>query len=859
MTEPPTPRERLVPLAPKPQRAPKPPRADRRVAEAPRRRRSMVARIGSVVFALLFLGGIGATAAFYLAYAHYSAGLPDWNGLRNYQPRQMSRVYASDSRLLSELATERRIFVPYSAIPDMVKRAFVAAEDQNFFTHGGVDPVAILRAALTDISQYGQGRRPVGASTITQQVAKNMLLGNEVSFNRKIKEALLAIRIERSLSKERILELYLNEIYLGLGSYGVAAAAQTYFNKSLDELTVPEAAFLAALPKAPNNYNPYRFPDAARGRRDWVLDRMAETHVITTEQANAAKSAPLVPAAFQRPDMVSGADFYAEEVRRQLVTKFGPDLALQGGLMVRTSLDPALQATADKVLRDGLLRYDQAHSGWHGAFGHLDEPPAALAQDWAAGLASIAAPAGMLPDWRLAVVIGETDREAQIGFLDRSQGAPTPRTMPMQLADLGWARPVHDGRIGGTPRRMADVVKPGDVVMVEPVTSGRPPAMKAMLRQIPTVQGALVAMDPLTGRVLAMSGGWSFEQSQFNRASQALRQPGSSFKPFVYLTAMEQDISPSQIFLDEPFVLDLGSAGVWRPNNYSLTFNGPIPLRIALEKSLNLVTVRLAQKVGMDNVAKTAIAFHEVDAMPKVLPAALGAVETTVLREAAAYSGLDMLGREVIPSLIDSVQDRDGNVIWRSPALACTGCDDPDTLPTLTDTRKQVADAPSVFQVVTMMQGVVQRGTGYAAGKGLDRAIAGKTGTTQDFNDAWFAGFTPDLVCVVWVGFDNPSSLGKDETGSAISAPIWHDFMQVALKNRPKLKFVPPPGVTMASWDSGWGTVTDAFKPGQQPGASGPVGGEGGSTIASSDDASATARTLAPHAAGVDTGLGGLY
>ncbi|HEX3347852.1 MAG TPA: PBP1A family penicillin-binding protein [Acetobacteraceae bacterium] len=856
----PTPRARLATASSDPHtRSPGP----RRNAAPPprRRRRNLFGRIVGALFGLIALIALAGAGALYIAYAHYSAGLPDLNGLRNYQPHQMSRVYAGDSRLLAELATERRIFVPYSAIPDIVRHAFLSAEDQNFFNHGGVDPLAIIRAAVTDVSQYGQGRRPVGASTITQQVGKNMLLGNEVSFSRKIREALLAMRIERSLSKERILELYLNEIYLGLGAYGVASAAQTYFNKSLDELTIPEAAFLAALPKAPNNYNPLRFPDAARARRDWVIDRMTDDHVITAEQAAAAKAAPVTTSPYQRPETVTGANYFAEEVRRQLVTKFGQDLALQGGLVVHTSLNPTMQTLADKVLRDGLLKYDREHGGWRGPAGHLDTHPATLATSWATDLAAVAPPPGMLPEWRFGVVISETNGEAQVGILDHPPGPAAPteqRVLPMPLSDLGWAHPVHDGHIGPSPRRMSDVIRVGDLVMVEPTGAGK--QGKAILRQIPAVEGAMVIMDPTTGRVLAMSGGWSFEMSQFNRASQGLRQPGSSFKPFVYLTAMEQDISPSQIFLDEPFTLDLGAQGVWKPNNYSLNFNGPIPLRIALEKSLNLVTVRLAQKVGMANVAKTAIAFHEVDSMPKVLPAALGAVETTVLREAAAYSGLDMGGKEVLPSVIDTVQDRDGHVIWRPAALACDGCNDPSKTPTVIDNRKQIADPPSVFQVVNMMEGVVARGTGYAAGKGLDRAIAGKTGTTQDFNDAWFAGFTPDLAAVVWVGFDNPASLGKDETGSALAVPIWHDFMQVALKDRPNLKFVPPPGVTMASWDSGYGTVTDAFKPGQQPGASGPMGGSSdGATVASSADAAATARTIAPHAAGVDTGLGGLY
>ncbi len=366
---------------------------------------------------------------------------------------------------------------------------------------------------------------------------------------------------------------------------------------------------------------------------------------------------------------------------------------------------------------------------------------------------------------------------------------------------------------------MADVVQVGDVVMAEPGSAGR--ADRVLLRQVPQVQGALVAMDPATGRVLAMSGGWSFEASQFNRATQAQRQPGSSFKPMVYLAAMEQNISPSQKVLDGPFELDQGAQGVWRPGNYEKGFAGPISLHMALEKSLNLVTIRLAQRVGMDAVAANAIAFHVVDQMSHFLPNSLGAVDTTVLRQAGAYASLDQLGREVVPTLIDSVQDRDGHVMWRAPGSLCPCCSDPAQPPVLTDTRRQIADPPSVFQTVAMMQGVVAHGTGFEAGKGLGRlAIAGKTGTTQDFNDAWFVGFTPDLVTAVWIGFDTPSSLGKDETGGVVAAPIWHDFMQVALKDRPNLPFRVPDGLTLNTWS---GNITDAFKPGQVPGQSGPT------------------------------------
>ena len=830
------------------------PDSPKRTLRAPKPKRPFGRKIWrglkGAALAVVVLGGLVGGAVGYGVYRRVSADLPDVAGLQHYQPRVMSRVYAGDSRLLAELATERRIFVPATAIPDLVKRAFVAAEDQSFYSHAGVDPLAVLRAAVTDALQYGQGRRPVGASTITQQVVKNMLLGNEMSLSRKLREWLLAVRMERALSKDRILELYLNEIYLGEGAYGVAAAAEAYFDRPLDQLGPAEAAFLAALPKAPNNYNPQRFPEAARGRRDWVLDRMVETRAISAEQATEAKAHPIVPAVLRRPETVPNADYFAAEVRRQLTEKFGA-AATDGGLVVRTSLDPALQILADRTLRDGLVRYDQKKGGWRGVVARL--PAGGLKADWQAAIDGVTRPPGMPPEWRLGVVTEITSGQATVGLSDH-------RLLPMALPDLAWARTLKDGAFGPTLRRVDDVVQPGDVVMVEPVAAvpGKRPEHVA-LRQIPVVQGALVSMDPATGRVLAMSGGWAYDMSQFNRATQASRQPGSSFKPLVYLAAMEQGISPSQHFLDAPFVVDNGAAGKWRPGNYELDFNGPVPLHVALEKSLNLVTIRVADRVGMDAVAATAIASHEVEDMPRVLPAALGAVDTTVLRETGAYGMLASGGREVVPSLIDSVQDRDGHTMWSTPGLACQGCDDPAQPPSVADTRRQVADPASAFQVLMMMQGVVQHGTGTTAAI-AGRQVAGKTGTTQDFVDAWFAGFTPDLVTVVWVGFDTPASLGDNETGGHIAAPIWHDFMTAALASRPNLKFVPPPGVTIASYDGGFGPVTDAFKPGQVPGSSAPDGTATADSGASSGDAASTGGTAAgAPAAGVDSGLGGLY
>ncbi len=781
---------------------------------APRRPRFRVIRTmaGGALAALLLVGGTGSLIV-WRKYEQITADLPTVGVLRTYQPPVMSRIYAGDGRVIAELAAERRLFVPYDAIPDVVRQAFLSAEDQNFFNHGGVDPLAILRASITDLETLHK-RRAKGASTITQQVARIMLLGsNARTFERKAKEAVLAIRIEQTLTKQRILEIYLNEIYLGAGAYGIVAAAQTYFDKPLDQLSPAEAAFLAALPRSPTNYNPYRYPDAARARRDYVLDRMVETRSITAAEADAAKAEPLIPTAFSRPGPVPGSEWFSEEVRRELIERYGQGQTMQGGLVVQTSLDPKLQDQATRDLRQGLMRYDRAHGGWRGAVAHLAGignvhrahvargQAATPVPSWQDALAAVPRPPGMLPDWRLAVVLSPA--LGTVGWLDDDGAAGAPGTS-------------HDGGLKGDDlawMRTYKAIRPGDVLMVEPdrTADGRLVG-PVNIRQIPQVEGAVVSMEPATGRVLALVGGWSFDSSQFNRATQALRQPGSSFKPIVYLAGMMQGISPSQKFEDEPY-----SNGSWHPQNYELTFGGPTSLHDALRKSLNLVTIRLAAHIGMGNVAKLAIALHEVDAMPKVLPAALGAVETTVLRESGAYASIASGGREVLPSLIDDVEDRDGHVIWRAAGLGVQGAD-PAAPPVLTDTRRQVADPASAFQVVQMMRAVLKPGgTGRQAGAGIDFPIAGKTGTSQDFHDAWFAGFAPNLLTVVWVGFDNPQTLGPKQDGDTVAGPIWNHVMKDAMADRPKVEFRVPDGIAVVRYD---GDTLDAFKPGQEPGLS---------------------------------------
>ncbi|MDB5376819.1 MAG: penicillin-binding protein, partial [Rubritepida sp.] len=721
------------------------------------------------LFTITIISVVAAGVAGYGLYRKLESDLPDYRWLADYQPQQMSRIYAGDSRLMAELAAERRVFVPIEAIPRRLQQAFISAEDQNFESHQGVDPIALVRAIVTNVEQYGSGRRMVGASTITQQVAKNMLVGSDRTILRKAREALLAIRLENALPKPRILEIYLNEIFLGAQAYGVAAAAQAYFNKSLDELTISETAFLAALPKAPNNYNPLRYPEQARIRRDWVIDRMADDRVITAAEAVAAKAEPIQARPTRRPDMVAVGGHFNEEVRRELIQRFGQEQTQGGGLVVRTSLDPNLQAATEVALRNGLMAYDRRRGGWRGALGKSAYGPA----DWLPALEALPRPPGMLNEWRQAVVLEVRERDARLGWLERPNArVPSePRYGTVLLEDLAWARPVlpaqpgQPPRLSNAPRRVSEVLSVGDLVMVEPepnrpvtaaapargattVATSGPRLERLALRQIPEVEGAVVALDPNTGRVLATSGGWSYERSQFNRATQAMRQPGSSFKPYVYITALEAGIPPNQRFLDGP--IEIATAqGVWRPGNYGGGMSGGyVTMRSALERSLNLVTVRIAQQVGIDRVADTAARFGVIDNMPRYLSMSLGAGETTVLRQAAGYASFVNGGRRVEPTFIDSVQDQRGRMIWRSQARECAACatgpDGPP--PRIAENRQQIADPSAAFQIVNLLQGVVQRGTGGRAAVGLNRPVAGKTGTTDDYKDNWFVGFTPDIV-----------------------------------------------------------------------------------------------------------------
>ncbi len=783
--------------------------------------RAFLTTIGMLLI-LAVLCGMGGVFVFY----KFGQDLPDYRQLATYEPPVMTRVHAGDGRLLAEYAVEKRVFVPIAAMPKKVIQAFLAAEDKNFYSHAGIDPIGVARAVVVNLKNVGSERRLVGASTITQQVAKNFLLTNEVSWRRKVKEAILALRIERAFPKDRILELYLNEIYLGFGSYGVAAAALNYFNRSLDELSVAEMAFLAALPKAPNNYNPIRRPDAARGRRDWVIGRMLEDGQITPDEAAKARATPLLIAKRDDTEYVT-AGYFAEEVRRELESRYGEQQLYKGGLSVRTTIDPKLQAMADKALRDGLRAYDRRH-GYRGAFTRLGpELRLDTSPDWQRALAKVERPKG-LEEWSLAVVLGTDKAFAYVGVEDGKQGR-------IPLAELTWAREaIEDQKRGTKVTKPADVLTRGDVIAVSPATSGdkdKPyPADFYGLRQVPAINGGLIALDPHTGRVLAMSGGYSIELSQFNRATQARRQPGSAFKPFVYLAALDQGYTPSTLILDAPFVIDQGPGlPKWRPANYTKKFYGPSTMRLGIEKSRNLMTVRLAQTVGMDKVATYAKRFGIVDTMPETLSMALGAGETTLLRLTTAYAMLVNGGKRITPTLIDRIQDRNGRTVFRHDTRECAHCRAPSWTrqppPQLPDTRDQITNPGSAYQIVAMLKGVVERGTGRRIAA-VGKPLAGKTGTTNDERDTWFMGFSPDLAVGVFCGMDTPIPLGRRETGSSVAAPVFRDFMAAALKDKPSIPFRIPPNIHLVRVDArtgqlaGNGTsnvILEAFKPGSVP------------------------------------------
>ncbi len=781
-----------------------------------------MSRFLAILFCLTMLGIFVAGAAVVWVFYEFGRDLPDYRQLADYEPPVMSRVYAGDGTLVEEYAIEGRVFVPFPAIPKRVVNAFLSAEDKTFYSHPGLDFFGIARAVVTNVEAQLNDRRMVGASTITQQVAKNFLLSNEYSFERKIKEAILALRIEQAFNKDHILELYLNEIYLGFGSYGVAAAAMNYFNKSLDELTLSEAAYLAGLPKAPNNYHPIRRPQDAAERRDYVVNRMLDDGHITVSEAVVAKRERITVRRREETEYVAGGEYFAEDVRRRLIDRFGSDALYRGGLAVRTSLDPDMQSIADRVLKAGLMDYDKRH-GWRGPLARMP-----LGAGWSERLRVYRQPEGRQETWQLAVVRRVTDDQATLVFANGSDGI-------IPISEVRWARPWRpDQKRGPSISRMDQVLLEGDIIFVESVSTdeeGNPyPEDTFTVRQVPDVGGALVAMDPHTGRVLAITGGFSYEISEFNRATQALRQPGSAFKPFVYLSALDNGYTPSTLVLDAPFVMDQGPGlPKWKPKNYSGQYYGESTLRTGVEKSQNLMTVRLAQAVGMETVGEYARRFGITEDLPNNLAASIGSQETTLLRLTAAYAMLVNGGKRIAPTLIDRVQDRNGATIVRTDDRECPTCIDDMwsglTPPELPDPREQLTDPASAFQMVSILQGAVERGTGRRV-RAVGKPLAGKTGTSNDSFDTWFMGFTPDLVVGVFVGFDEPRTLGSNETGSTVAAPIFRDFMTEALENEPATPFRIPQSIVLVRVDPDNGLVAapgsrnailEAFKPGTAP------------------------------------------
>lgn len=826
-------------------------------------------RIASYLFGALVIIGLGGLGVVGYYVGKLGRDLPDYQILAEYEPPVTTRVHAGDGSVIAEFARERRIFVPSDAIPDQVIWAFLSAEDKNFYNHNGVDFVGVVKAAIVNVTLYAQGKRMRGASTITQQVAKNFLLTSERKMERKVREAILAFRIERAFTKDEILELYLNEIYLGLSSYGVAAASLNYYDKSLDELTIEEVAYLAALPKAPANYHPTRKPAAALDRRNWVIERMRVNGYISREEAVIAKAQPLNVKPRRRGIQTEDVQYFVEEVRREIFDIYGDKNLYDGGLSVRSTLDSKLQESAVIALRTGLVDYDQRH-GWRGALAQVSfNHPEGLS--WQQQIDELTLPSEVDP-WRLAVVLSRDQTGVNIGFASGGAGGRIP------LEEMLWARAWKKGqRLGAEIEKPSDVLRIGDVIFVEPIflanveeqageiasetseeEGGLLDAATGLigklnpfddedesrfalydqtqqphhyaLRQVPEVNGGIVAIDPHTGRVLALSGGYSFDLSEFNRATQAFRQPGSSFKPFVYAAALDQGYTPSTLVLDAPFVIDQGAnQGWWKPENYSDRFYGPSTLRLGLEKSRNVMTVRLAQEMGMDPIIDYAQRFGIRDEMQPVLSMALGAGETSLIRLTTAYAMLVNGGKKITPTLIDRIQDREGKTIYRHDARECEDCLVEEWQgqfePQLIDNRTQIIDTRTAYQMVSMLEGVVLRGTGRSI-RSVGKPLGGKTGTTNEERDAWFVGFAPDLAVGVFVGFDAPRPMGRKETGGKVAAPIFKSFMQAAIGDKPAIPFRTPEGIRMVRINRDTGLlasagdraiILEAFKPGTEP------------------------------------------
>lgn len=729
----------------------------------------------------------------------YARDLPNHAQLAQYAPPTISRIYSAEGRLMDEFAQERRLFVPAAEIPDLVKQAFISAEDKNFYLHQGYDVRGMAAALVDAVRSRGETLR--GASTITQQVMKNFLLSGDRTGERKIKEIILATRLEKTLSKEQILELYLNEIFLGQNSYGVAAAAQTYFNKTLSDLGLEEAAFLAALPQAPSNYHPVRAKERVTERRNFVLRQMFENGYITAAARDAAIAAPL--RSVQNGDFPAFREslpprgYFTDEIRRQLSERYSEAEFFTGGLAIRATMDPVLQEAAESAFRKGLEEYDRRRGRWRGGLAQL--PAEALQGDaWRAALADLRVPRD-IDGWQVAAVLRLEGSDAVIGI----EGEEAAGRIPVD--EVTWARRLReDGSAEPKPKAAGDILRVGDVVHVAPVRGEDGRLRHWSLRQIPELQGAFLAMDVETGRVLAMQGGFSYQDSVFNRATQALRQPGSAFKPLVYAAALDSGYTPGTIIIDAPIEMDTGSGEIWRPQNSSGRYYGPTPLRTGIERSRNLMTVRLAEEVGLETVARYAERFGVYDRMQPYVANALGAQETTMLRIVRAYAMLANGGEFIEPTLVDRVQDRQGRTIFRHDARVCADCAadtlPPGRAPAIRADRRRVIDAVTAYQITSMLEGVVQRGT--AAGRvNLPVPVAGKTGTTNDARDVWFVGYTSNIVAGCYMGFDQPRTIGADAYGGTMCAPVFDAFMKVATESHGGGPFRVPPGSVFVKID----------------------------------------------------------
>ncbi len=749
-----------------------------------------------------FLGGIFTTLTLGLFFAAltvgavfwmYSADLPSHESLARYTPPTISRIYSGEGRIIDEFAKERRLFVPIEDIPDLVKNAFISAEDKHFYTHRGYDIAGMISAAIDAVKSGGKNAR--GASTITQQVMKNFLLDGSRSVERKVKELILASRLEQTLSKDKILELYLNEIFLGQNSYGVAAAAQTYFNKSLDQLTAAEAATLASMPKAPSDYNPVTQKKRLTDRRNYVLNEMFQNGYIDKATYTEAKAEPLK--SVQNGDYASfrealpSRDYFTDEIRRQLSGTFGEEEFFGGGLTIRATVDPEFQDIAATALRRGLEKYDRNQGVWRGTGKTIAAEALLNEADWRKALSDVKDMPRDVEGWHVAVVLGLGDSTATVGI----EGVDGTQDIPAE--DVTWARKrLADGKLGKKARVPADLVAVGDVVLVRPVTDDATgDFVRWSLRQVPEVQGGFMAMDVNTGRVLAMQGGFSYQSSVFNRATQATRQPGSSFKPFVYAAALDSGFTPATIVIDAPIEVETPQ-GLWTPKNSTNKFYGPTPMRTGIEQSRNLMTIRIAQEIGMPLVATYAEKFGVYDPMKPFLANALGAQETTLYKMVAAYAMFANGGERVEPTLVDRVQDRFGKTIYRHDQRKCEDCNSPrlktGEAVTIDSNRERVMDPITAYQLTSMMEGVILRGSG--TGVKLPVPVAGKTGTTNDAKDVWFIGYTSNTVAGCYMGFDQPRTLGPGAFGGTLCVPIFQEFMKEVVKRRGGTKFKLPPG-----------------------------------------------------------------